>query len=67
MIFTSCTRACPVILNDLKKVEAGLLDTELIKIKFLLVSIDPEREARAALRKFAEEHNLDLNRWQLLT
>lgn len=67
MIFTSCTYACPVIVNDMKKVEAELSGRELDKVKFLLVSIDPERDTPKALMNFAKQHSLDLNRWQLLT
>ncbi len=67
MIFTSCTYACPVIVNDMKKVEAELSGRELDKVKFLLVSIDPERDTPKALMNFAKQHSLDLNKWQLLT
>jgi len=67
MIFTNCTYACPVIVNNLKKVEAGLSSKDLKKVKFLLVSIDPERDTPEALLKFANRFNLDLNKWQLLT
>jgi protein SCO1/2 len=67
MIFTNCTYACPVIVNDMKKVEAQLSNKELKKVKFLLVSMDPERDTPEALLKFAKQYDIDLNRWQLLT
>lgn len=67
MIFTSCTYACPVIVNDMKKIETALSHDDLKKIKFLLVSIDPERDTPEALKEYARAHKLDLNRWQLLT
>lgn len=67
MIFTNCTYACPVIVNDMKKVEAGLSKKDLNKVKFLLVSIDPERDTPETMTKFAKNMHLDLNRWQLLT
>lgn len=67
MIFTNCTYACPVIVNDMKKVEAQLSNNDLKKVKFLLVSMDPERDTPEALLKFAKQYNLDLNRWRLLT
>ncbi len=67
MIFTNCAYACPVIVNDMKKVESGLTKADLQKVKFLLVSIDPERDTPENLMKFAKLHDLDLNRWQLLT
>ncbi len=67
MIFTSCTYACPVIVNDMKKVEEKLSGKDFKDIKFLLVSIDPERDTPKALLEFANRYNLDLNKWQLLT
>lgn len=67
MIFTNCTYACPVIVNDMKKVEAGLSKKDLDRVKFLLVTIDPERDTPEAMTNFAKNMNLDLNRWELLT
>lgn len=67
MIFTNCTYACPVIVNDIKKVEAGLSGDDLNKVKFLLVSMDPERDTPKELLKFANQHGLNLDSWQLLT
>jgi protein SCO1 len=67
MFFASCTYACPILVNDMKKIEAEIPKKELPKYKFVLVSIDPERDTPARLSEFAELHQLDLNRWKLLT
>lgn len=64
MIFTSCTYACPLILNDMKKIES---QTKSKNVDFLLVSIDPARDTPEALKSFAERNNLDLNKWRLIT
>lgn len=67
MIFASCTYACPIIVNDVKKIEAGIPKEKLDKVNFLLVSIDPERDTPEALMQFAKKQKLNLNRWKLLT
>lgn len=67
MIFASCTYACPIIINDIKKVESALSDQEKKNVRFVLVSIDPERDSPAVLKDYAHRWNLDLNRWELLT
>ena len=64
MIFTSCTYACPLILNDMKKIES---QTKSKDVNYLLVSIDPARDTPEVLKSFAERNNLDLNKWRLIT
>lgn len=66
MFFASCTYACPILVNDMKKIESEIPKGELSDYKFLLVSIDPERDTPAFLNQFASQHSLDLNRWKLL-
>ncbi|MGE5432354.1 MAG: SCO family protein [Syntrophomonadaceae bacterium] len=67
MIFANCTYACPLIVNDMKKVDAGIKESEKGKVKFVLVSIDPERDSPKTLLDYAKRQNLDLSRWELLT
>lgn len=67
MFFASCTYACPILVNDMKKIENEIPEKELSLYKFVLVSIDPDRDTPEKLRKFAEEKNLDTKRWILLT
>jgi protein SCO1/2 len=68
MFFASCTYACPILVNDMKRIETELMKEEKISsYNFLLISIDPERDTPGKLKEFAEKNNLDLNRWKLLT
>ncbi len=64
MIFASCTYACPLIVNDMKKIESLVKRDD---VNFLLISIDPQRDTPAALLKYAENNKLDLKKWTLLT
>lgn len=67
MIFANCTYACPIIANDMRKIEQSLSKEELQNVQFTLVSIDPERDTPERLKKFASDQELNLGRWQLLT
>lgn len=66
MFFASCTYACPILVEDMKKIERQLSPADLNKYQFVLVSIDPERDTPEKLKAFAEAKNLDLKRWTLL-
>lgn len=67
MFFASCTYACPIILNDMQKIEKSLSNEKLANTQFVLLSIDPERDSPEKLLHYAKGKNLDLRRWSLLT
>jgi protein SCO1/2 len=68
MFFASCTYACPILVNDMKKIEAEIKKKDkLSSYRFVLVSIDPERDTPGVLKDFANRYNLDLDRWMLLS
>ncbi|NJD22214.1 MAG: SCO family protein [Melioribacter sp.] len=64
MVFTSCTYACPLIVNDMKKIESQIKNDD---VNFLLISIDPKRDTPEALMQYAKNNKLDMKRWRLLT
>lgn len=69
MIFTHCQYACPRLIADIKRVEKRIAKTRpetAAQVRYLLVSMDHERDLPARLRAFASEHKLDLTRWTLL-
>lgn len=64
MVFTNCTYACPLIVNDMKKIESQIKSDD---VNFLLVSIDPKRDTPETLMQYAKNNKLDMKRWRLLT
>lgn len=66
MVFTSCRASCPVIMADLKKLEAGLSQAERPAIRIVVVSFDAKNDTPEKLRAFAQEQHLELERWTLL-
>lgn len=69
MGYTSCKYACPRILADLQRIEKELtgktLDSEHVSISF--ISIDPETDTPARMKKLESDYHFDTKRWLLLT
>lgn len=66
MFFTHCEYACPILVNDLQKVERQLAPEVREKLDFLLVSFDSPRDTAATLAAFREKKQLTRERWTLL-
>ncbi|HKJ80792.1 MAG TPA: SCO family protein [Ignavibacteriaceae bacterium] len=67
MFFASCQSACPVIVNDMKIIEKTIPENKINNYRFVLVSIDPERDTPRVLKNYARDHNLKSPNWTLLT
>ncbi|HRK06589.1 MAG TPA: SCO family protein [Pseudobdellovibrionaceae bacterium] len=65
MIFTRCPSACPMIINDLKKIERALTPAARKKVRFTVMSFDSKNDTPEALRAFASKMKLGDN-WDLL-
>lgn len=65
MFFASCEYACPVLVNDLKRLRASLPAAEQERTQFVLVSFDTARDTPAALAAFRARMALDAH-WTLL-
>jgi protein SCO1 len=63
LVFTQCQASCPIMMADLKAIEAELTVEELQQTSFAVFSIDAARETAATLRAFAENHHVDLTHW----
>ncbi len=66
MIFTHCQYACPRLVADMQKVEAGLAPADRDRVHFLLVSMDDVRDTPQQLAAFAADKGLSTPRWTLL-
>ncbi len=67
MFYSNCTYACPLTINDMKRISRALPSGLRDRVGFVLVSFDPERDSPAALRKLAESEEIDSTDWLLLT
>lgn len=65
MMFASCEYACPVLVDDIKRLRATLPDEIRARAQIVLVSFDVARDTPPALRAFRERMQLDAG-WSLL-
>lgn len=65
MIYTSCTIVCPMLVTQLQAAEAELTVDERDDARFLLLSLDPERDTPTALTDLARSHGLPSATWAL--
>lgn len=66
MVFTHCQYACPLIVTDLKAIEAEIPEALLPQVRWLLVSMDSDRDTPEVLAAYAENNQLNTARWTLL-
>lgn len=67
MVYTSCEHACPVIVEDLKRIEAALTPEQRKQVTVALFSFDPERDTPAVLAAYRAEKKLPEGQWRLFT
>lgn len=67
LFFSHCEFACPVLVHDMKRIEAGLPESVRGQVDFLLVSIDPERDVPRELAAYRKRQGLPVQNWSLLT
>jgi len=65
-IFTSCTAICPVMTANLAKVQAALGDHVGKDVTMISISVDPETDKPAALKKYADRFKAQPG-WYFLT
>lgn len=66
MIYTSCRAACPRLVADMRDIEQKIPRDKIKDLKFVLVSIDPEKDNPERLKKFAQENQMDAPHWTFL-
>jgi protein SCO1/2 len=66
MFFASCHNTCPLLVFQMKKLEASLPAELRGKVGFTLVSFDSQRDTPAALKTYRTDHELSADTWTLL-
>jgi len=65
LIYTTCTGTCPVTVKAMQMFSRSMPDDAKERIRFLLVTVDPDTDTLATLRKYRREMKLD-RRFKLL-
>jgi protein SCO1/2 len=63
MFYGSCPHVCPMLISTAQRYELELPEASRGRLRVLLVSLDPERDAPAKLTEVAQRHRVDLARW----
>jgi protein SCO1/2 len=66
MFFTTCQSTCPIIVQQMKQIEATLTPEQRERVGFTLVTFDSERDLPDALAGYRQTHGLPAERWTLL-
>lgn len=65
MVYSNCEHACPVIVEDMKRIENALPAKIKSNFSFYLFSFDSVRDIPAQLKKFSQSKKLDSHQWTL--
>jgi protein SCO1/2 len=66
-VYTYCQHSCPIILAKLQSIEKNIPPEHRDNIRFLLVSLDPERDTPTVLNHYMTEKKLDVAYWQMFS
>lgn len=66
MIYGSCTTACPVLVNDARRIFEALPEAYKQEVKLVMVSFDEDSDTPAALAEYAKKYNLGDDVWTFL-
>jgi len=66
MHYTSCEYACPILINLVKRIEAGLPQAVRHRVGFVGITFDPERDTLPVLQAYQAKMHLDSPLWTLL-
>ena len=63
--FTTCKTICPLMTDQMKKVQEAILDQQDIVI--LSFTVDPQTDTVEQMHRYAQEHGAIKNKWHFLT
>ncbi len=66
MIYTSCKTACPRLTAQMREIEEGLGKYNKDKVRFILVSIDPEVDTPDTMREYLKMNKFTGPQWVFL-
>ena len=66
-IFVSCTDTCPLLTAKMVGIQDRLGSAFGMQVFFLSITVDPERDTPAVLKRYAEAHKANMAGWAFLT
>lgn len=65
LFYASCGYVCPMLIEQVRRIENKLDEDERARLRVLLITVDPERDTPEALAALAQRRKLDTSRWTL--
>jgi len=66
MIYGSCTTACPVLVNDARRIDRAAPEAIRERLQVVVVSFDPARDTPERMADYADDYDVDPKRWRFL-
>lgn len=66
MIYTSCTSACPILVEKVRGIHDQLTIAENNEVKYVFISIDPKDDTPEKMKAFAVKKEMDNNQFVFL-
>ncbi len=65
-IFTSCPDTCPLLTQQMAKIQSRLMGVGSA-VHLLSISVDPDTDTPAVLKRYGDKHKADYKNWSFLT
>ncbi len=65
-IFTSCPNTCPLLTQQMKKIE-DRVSSARTNVKLVSISVDPQTDTPTVLKAYGEKYRADFKQWTFLT
>jgi protein SCO1 len=67
LIYTNCPDICPLIVNNMQRIQNRLFKEKIEDVNLVSVSFDPGRDRPSVLKEFTELREINTKSWQFLT
>ena len=66
-IYTTCADTCPLLTAKMARIQSRLGQDFGARVRFVSVTVDPERDTPAMLERYAKAHGARLDGWAFVT
>lgn len=67
LIFTHCPDICPLITNNMERIQQEAKKENIQDVSFVSISFDPQRDKPSVLKEYAGVREIDMKNWVFLT
>ncbi len=65
LFYSSCKYSCPLLIQNIRSIEQKMTKHQKEKVRFLLVSFDPDRDSPKKLKEIIKKYHLPETQWTL--